>query len=185
MMEDKKASSGSFGSAQIEGFLGLFVANQKRIYAYILTLVPNCSDADDLLQETATVMWRKYSEFKVGTNFATWGMGIARNKILDFRRKQGKSRVQFNDKIFQLFLTRASIANDGIDRRLKALNVCLSKLGQHERQLINLRYEQDVATKSIAKQTGLSIHTVYKTIARIHDSLLRCIRRRLFQENIT
>jgi hypothetical protein len=38
-------------------FLGLFVRHQQEIYAYILTLVPHVSDADDLFQDGTTVMW--------------------------------------------------------------------------------------------------------------------------------
>ena len=41
-------------------FLRLFLQNQRRLYAYILTLLPNRADADDVLQETSLVMWDKF-----------------------------------------------------------------------------------------------------------------------------
>jgi DNA-directed RNA polymerase specialized sigma24 family protein len=37
--------------------------NDKSIYVYILSLVSNTNDADDIMQETAAVLWRKFSEF--------------------------------------------------------------------------------------------------------------------------
>ncbi len=48
-------------------FLSLLMANQRRINSYILSVVPNFSDADDIMQETISVMWRKFDRFeKIG-----------------------------------------------------------------------------------------------------------------------
>ena len=37
----------------------MFVKNQRRIYGYILTVVPDCNEADDLFQQTSLVLWEK------------------------------------------------------------------------------------------------------------------------------
>ncbi|MCK4629078.1 MAG: hypothetical protein KAT56_08735, partial [Sedimentisphaerales bacterium] len=58
-----------------ERFLKLLMANDKRIYAFILTLVPGRIDADDLMQETVTIMWRKFDDFEPGRDFVAWGIG--------------------------------------------------------------------------------------------------------------
>jgi RNA polymerase sigma-70 factor (ECF subfamily) len=50
-------------------FLGLLVPNQRRIQAFILTLVPNVADAEDIYQETLSEMWNKFDSFEVGTDF--------------------------------------------------------------------------------------------------------------------
>ena len=47
----------------------LFVQYQPRIYGYIRSLVADRSDAEDMLQETASVLWQKFDEFTPGTNF--------------------------------------------------------------------------------------------------------------------
>ena len=47
---------GSMDSEKGKEFVRLLLANQNRIYAFILTLVSNWSDADDVMQETAEVM---------------------------------------------------------------------------------------------------------------------------------
>ena len=44
--------------------------HQNRIFAYILTLVPHGADAEDIMQETASVAWEKFGTFKEGTDFA-------------------------------------------------------------------------------------------------------------------
>ena len=41
-------------------FLRLFLQNERRLYAYVLALLPNRADADDVLQEASLVMWDKF-----------------------------------------------------------------------------------------------------------------------------
>src|SRR5262249_38382853 len=41
-------------------FLRLFLQHERRLYAYILTLLPNRADADDVLQEVSLVMWEEF-----------------------------------------------------------------------------------------------------------------------------
>jgi RNA polymerase sigma-70 factor (ECF subfamily) len=47
----------------------LFVRYQSRIYGFIRSLVVHRDDAEDLLQETASVLWRKFGEFRPGSDF--------------------------------------------------------------------------------------------------------------------
>lgn len=50
-------------------FVRLLTGNQRKLYAFILSLLRRPADADDVLQETNMVMWRKCAEFEPGTNF--------------------------------------------------------------------------------------------------------------------
>jgi len=70
-----------------KAFLALLVPNQMRIQAFILTLVPNVADAEDIYQETVYVMWDKISTFEIGTDFVAWAVTIAKFKILELLRR--------------------------------------------------------------------------------------------------
>ena len=72
-------------SSQTNEFLRLLMANQKRIYAFILATVPNRQDADDLFQETVLLMWSKFDDFQRGTSFVAWGITVAKYQILSVR----------------------------------------------------------------------------------------------------
>ena len=63
-------------------FISLVMANQRKIYSFIVHFVPNRSDADDLFQETVALMWEKFKIFEEGTSFAAWGIQIAHYKRL-------------------------------------------------------------------------------------------------------
>ena len=60
----------------------LFVKHQLALRAFILSLEPNFTDAEDLLQEVFLVITRKANEFEEGTNFFAWGCTIARYKLI-------------------------------------------------------------------------------------------------------
>src|SRR3954453_5533910 len=87
------ASSDSPGPAKSRLFLRLFLQNERRLYAYILTLLPRRADAEDVLQETSLVMWDKFDEQAPPTDFAAWGCRIAYFKVLDFFKRSQRSRV--------------------------------------------------------------------------------------------
>jgi RNA polymerase sigma-70 factor (ECF subfamily) len=182
MCENLTSNQNPENTASVEQFVRLLLANEKRIYAFILTLVANRSDADDLMQETATIMWQKYRQALPVSGFAAWGIGIAHYKILEFRKKQYKLRVQFDSELFEHLVGGAMAVTDKVDDRLEALENCLAKLTERDCRLVKMRHESGVTTKSVAERIGISTASAYKAIARIHNALLICVYRTLNAE---
>lgn len=167
-----------------ERFMRLLLANQQRIYGLILALVPNWNDADDIMQETSAVMWAKFDDYEAGTDFAAWGLRIARYQVMAFLKKQGRERRRFSDATLEEIADQIMAAREELDDRRDAVQQCLGKLPERDRQLIQLRYEPDATTKSAADRTGRSVHAVYKALNRIHGQLLDCIRQRLAEAGV-
>jgi RNA polymerase sigma-70 factor (ECF subfamily) len=168
-----------------ERFLQLFLAHERRIFAFLLALVPVWSDAEDLLQETSVVMWRKLDEFEPGTDFAAWALSIARYQVLNYRKKQRRDRVLFSDQALEMLAEQMATLSRGADARRDALENCLKKLNPRDRELVQLRYQPGATTQKVAEHVGRSIQAVYKSLNRIHGQLLSCIRRTLSSEGIT
>lgn len=158
-------------------FVKLLTANYARIYAYIISLVPNDSDADDLMQETAAVMWENFSRFEPGTNFVSWAVTIAKFQILKYRKKHQRSRVFLSDKAYDLLISETEKIQEESQDRLQALRNCLKKLSQKDQQFIRLRYYEGASARIVAQKTGQSIDAVYRYGARLNDLLLGCMRR--------
>ena len=70
-----------------EAFTRLLLQNQKRIAGLIYSLVPQGADADDVMQETCAVLWRKFGEFGLGTDFGAWALRIARFQVMSYYRR--------------------------------------------------------------------------------------------------
>lgn len=165
-------------------FVRQLMIHRKRIYSFILSLVANSSDADDIMQETAVLMWKKYQETADISSYAAWGIRIAHYKVLEFRRKHRNKKIQFNSDLFESILVGAVEVNEGLDRRHEALKKCISKLKPQQKKIIELRHQKGQTVKSIAELLHLSPHNVYKLIPRIHDMLVRCIHRTLRTEGL-
>lgn len=166
-------------------FFQLFMASQNRIYAYILVFVPHGPDADDIMQETATVMWERFETFTLGTDFAGWAKKIAYHKILDYRKKRARHSVIFSDDLMELLAEEAEAILDQANPRLEALKSCLRRLSHRDRSLIRLHYEEGATIKSIAERADRSVQGLYKVMVRIHNRLRDCVNLRLTSQGVS
>ena len=176
--------TGQEDKSRIEEFLQIYSLNQNRIYAYILSLVPNGADADDIAQETTTVMWRKFDQFEPGTDFVAWGMAIARYQVLEYRKKNKKT-IHFGDDIMKLIEDDSSSALKTGDYRVDILKSCINKLSDNDRSLIHMRYHEELPVKNIASRVGKNFKSVYRIMAQIHENLLFCIRKTIQAEELS
>lgn len=161
----------------------LFLQSERRILGFIFSLVPNLSDAEDLLQETCSIMWNKFEQFEPGSDFVAWGISIARYRVLTFRRKAATTRVCFSESLIHKIADSACEMSSQSDARLGALQSCLAQLRENDRELVRLRYFAENSTKETAEKLGRSADSIYKSLNRVQDALLWCIRRSLETEN--
>ncbi|WP_169853038.1 sigma-70 family RNA polymerase sigma factor [Anaerohalosphaera lusitana] len=166
--------------SKADRFVRLLATHHGRIYAYIFTLVPNWSDADDLMQEVTAIMLRKFDDFEPGTNFVAWATSIARYEVLRLKRDKKRSSALSLDAVGQIS-AEMELQNNDTELRLDALKNCLSKLNEKDRRLILLKYQSDQTTRNVASTLGISIYAVYRAVDRIHSVLLRCVRRTVRQ----
>lgn len=162
-------------------FMSLVLLNQKRIYVYILSLVIRPADADDILQDTLAIMWKKFDEFRIGTDFVAWGKTIARYRIMNYMQKNSTSKLLFDGEALEAIEAECG-KMDNLADRLQAMRQCLRKLPAKEMRLLNMRYTDDLSFSRIALQLGVSKQSAYKVISRIHSVLANCIKRSLQAE---
>ena len=172
----------AFDNKRYDLFVRLLTAHHNHIHAYIYTMVPVWADAEDLMQEVSSVLFNKFDQFEEGTSFIAWAKTIANYRILNFRKKQGRSHIQFSDEAVNAIAEYSESIDTLTDSRLKALNGCIEKLADNDRKLILSRYKEGGSTKETASYFGVSIHSIYRSIDRIHKLLQRCILRTLANE---
>ncbi|HLY10162.1 MAG TPA: sigma-70 family RNA polymerase sigma factor [Planctomycetota bacterium] len=165
-----------------EQFVRLFVQNQKRIQGLILALVPKGADADDILQEASAVMWQKFSEFELGTNFAAWALRIARYQVMAYYTAQKRQRARLSDESLDAVVETLARRAEREEDRTLALEGCLAGLDRSDRELLDLRYRSGATVGDLARQSGKTVFAVYKALNRAHDRLLGCMRGKLSTE---
>lgn len=162
-------------------FFRLYNAAQQRIFAFLLMMVHNHSDAEDLLQETASILWERFEEFDKSKSFAAWSVGIARNKALDLLKSKRSSRAFFNDGFYDDIAKIEELQSANADQRSKALRGCIKKLSPQNQNLVHLRFEKGLAVKKISQKSEYSADAIYKRLSRIYSALRDCVRHTLVQ----
>jgi RNA polymerase sigma-70 factor, ECF subfamily len=174
-MKDTQAINSSQDSSRYEEFLSLFRTNEDRIFGFILTFLPNLARAEDILQETMIIMWRKFGEFETGTNFGAWGIKIARFNLYKYHRSEQSNIIHFDSEALEVISQHVTDfegphANSHID----ALLHCFEKLEKKSKQIILLRYENNLKIPDISQKIGKSIRDTYRILARIQHALQKC-----------
>lgn len=165
--------------AKAELFVSLVGATQRKLFLYILSLVANPADAEDILQETNLVLWRKFSEFRPGSDFLSWACKVAYYEVLKHRSRTERLKTGLSDGIIEILAEDAQAALQEADLRREALAKCLSRLREPVRQMIQLRYQVQASVEQVAKQVGKSVEAVRRALHRARSALLQCIEREL------
>jgi RNA polymerase sigma-70 factor (ECF subfamily) len=165
-------------------FLRLFLQNERRLYAYILTLLPNRADADDVLQEASLTLWDKFDAASPPTDFLAWARRVAYYKVLDFYKKAGRARTRlsaaFLERVAEAASEQAEVLQ--LDDRRAALTACVEKLNPRDRELLARRYADGATTQSTSEQLGRSVEAVYKALMKLRNLLYNCVQRTLARE---
>ncbi len=171
--------------SSVQTFVQLLTQNYKRIYGYILSMVVNSNDAEDIMQETSSTMWDKFGEFTPGTDFVAWGRAIARYRVLEYRKKcKRNSVIHYSDSTLEILEKDATRKLDNLDDYMKALRSCVGRLGAQDKSLVLMRYEQGEPVKMIAQRISRTVQAVYRNLGRVQEMLMRCIQRTLKSEGL-
>lgn len=156
-------------------FVALFATHDRGIYKYILTLLADPNDTQEVFQETSVTLWRKFGEYRPGSNFFAWACRVAYFEVLRFRQTHRRDRLRFGDDLLDTLAIERSADEGLLQPRRSALPDCMKKLPAGDRELIELRYAGEETVLEIARRTGRQPNTLYKALERIRRTLMECI----------
>ena len=164
-----------------EEFVFLLARHERLLGAYVMTMVPQPHDADDILQEAKVVMWRHFAKFTPGTNFGAWAFTIARLEVKTHRRRLRRLGLPLLDedlaeRLAEQLKERLVERPGEADERLRALDNCLGRLGGKERELIEHRYFSGSTLDDYAIRCGRPVESLRVTLFRIRAALKNCIK---------
>lgn len=160
-------------------FMVLLMEHRHRIIAFIAKQLVNSNDVEDVFQKTSLVLWNKRKKYDPGSSFFTWACGVAFNEIRNYVRTRQRDRLHFDAELLDL-LAKESEEEDEISQlRIAALQECLKKLSDAQRQLIRQCYLDVASITMVAKKQGINREALYKQLARIKKKLLSCVRLRI------
>jgi RNA polymerase sigma-70 factor (ECF subfamily) len=170
------------GAAPSAGFITHVTRSQRALHAFILTMVWNAADADDVLQETNLVLWKKAAEYDETRPFMPWAARIAQYQSLAWLKSRQRSRLSFDDTLLATLGEEAAAESDAFEARRTALALCLQKLPEDQRALVASRYEPGGSVQALAASRGTSPKALSEMLRRIRHALQLCIEKNLPKE---
>ena len=160
-------------------FFQLYNSVQLRLYSYLVIVLHNTNDAEDVLQETSIVLWEKFDDYQEGTNFGAWAIAIARNKSLRFMDNNKRTRQLFSNDFYKRVSELASISVGDVDQRSEALQICLEKVPDDGKELLTMKYTKEMSYQKISQYTGRSVNNLYSYFCKLNRALKICIEKRI------
>lgn len=159
-------------------FARLLGESQSRLFGYIHSLVRDANDADDIFQQTAMVLWRKFGEYDGQGRFLRWACGVARFEAANFLRSRRRRRLYFSDELNLLLIeAQEEVPCEEVELRRSALSRCVDGLRKRDQQLLMECYSDASRVPEVAERRGRSPRSVYNSLRRIRRALYECIDR--------
>ena len=168
-----------------EAFARLFAQHNRWLFSYLVILLGNPADAEEVFQEVCVVLWREHEKFELGTNFVKWVSVIANNQVHRFRYKSKRKSFPLDEGLIGAIGDTAVGRSDLFEFRRDALRKCMGRLSSEDRQVVQSCYDHETKNfKTAAEQLGRPVNTVYKALNRIRRMLHRCIDQSLATEGL-
>lgn len=156
-----------FCAGQNEAFDELLLRYKDRLYSYLAFYTKNDDMADDLFQETfvRAIVTLRQGRYQETGKFYAWLTRIAHNLLIDqFRTEKNEPTIYEDEKENSWqSLTHLSVnthesemANEQILRDVRNL---MDHLPDDQREVVYMRYYQELSFKEISDITGVSINT--------------------------
>lgn len=175
-----------------KAFDELLARNQSKLFTYIMFVVRDQELANDLFQDTFVKVITKLQEGKYTDSgkFSYWITRIAHNVIMDWYRMQKNEHIveptedndlsNLNENSVMDISIESEIVNSQIMTDVKRM---MNNLPTPQREVVYMRFYQDMSFKEIAEVTGVSINTALgrmryaiinlRRMAQEHDILLK------------
>ncbi|MCH5237099.1 MAG: sigma-70 family RNA polymerase sigma factor [Muribaculaceae bacterium] len=157
----------AYAEGNNEAFDTLLKRHQERVFNYILRIIKNEDIANDIFQETfvKAILTIKQGRYTENGKFPAWISRIAHNLIIDYFRQEKSENLQSADIDDVDILNRKELCEETIEDIMishqirEDVKYLIKELPPLQREVLNMRYYQNLSFKEIAELTGVSINT--------------------------
>jgi RNA polymerase sigma-70 factor (ECF subfamily) len=154
---------------------------QGKIFNYIFFIVRNQELAEDLFQETfvKAIVTIQQGRYTADGKFASWLTRIAHNLVIDSYRQERNENTISNDEVEADLFNNADLCDDNIEMQmvneqtLIDVRRLVDALPENQREVVYMRYYQNLSFKEIADIIGVSINTA---LGRVRYALINMRR---------
>jgi RNA polymerase sigma-70 factor, ECF subfamily len=175
MSPDSKRPSEESSVAQ-QRFLSLFLRSEREIFRYVAALVPNMTDAEDIVQQTALALWEKFELYDPAQPFTPWACRFALNKARQWIERHQRWQALLEHGLGEELAQRRQELQPEFESRLRHLEACLGRLPQEQRSLVQGYYYERASVEKLAERSNRTTAATYKMLQRIRQMLQLCVQ---------
>lgn len=167
-------------------FAELMDRYRDSIYFMLLKMVQNKDDADDLTIEAFGKAFNRLDLYTPNFAFSTWLFKIASNNAIDFIRRKKKNTISIDQAVGgddgdEMYM---DLKSDGLtpeelsikEQKIKIMRQVVAKLKPRYRQLVEMRYFEQLSYEEISEKLDLPLGTVKAQLFRARDLLLEILK---------
>jgi RNA polymerase sigma-70 factor (ECF subfamily) len=166
-------------------FRELYCAFSRKLYAYVLRQLSDPAQAEEIVADTLYEVWKAPAKFRGESQFSTWLIGIARNKVLMHWRSRKPDAE--HDDVAELAEELPSDAPGAFEvmaeqQRSAGVRHCVDKLGHDHRECVHLVFYQGMSVSDVARIQQIPEGTVKTRLFHARQKLKQCLQRMLARE---
>ena len=156
------------------------------VYFMLLKMINNKDDADDLTIEAFGKAFKRLSQYTPNFAFSTWLFKIATNNCIDFIRKKKSNTLSLdltykNEEGGEMKVDLKSSSLDPEEKmvkkqKIKLMHEVVNKLKPRYKQLVQMRYFEELSYEEIAEKTQLPLGTVKAQLFRAREFLFNILK---------
>lgn len=135
-------------SGNIQEFSKIVTIYQKQLYHFVYCIINNTQDAEDILQETFVIAYKKLNQYKNNTLFSAWLYKIAKNISLDVLKKR-KKIIPFERDEMEYMIEKSSLDENMNEEYDEKITEVFNRMTFNEKNILILRILQEKSYEEI------------------------------------
>ncbi len=179
---------GRIERADEAAFRELYRAYSRKLYAYVLRQLGDPAQAEEIVADTLYEVWRQPAKFRGDSQFSTWLIGIARNKVLmAFRARKPDAIHDDLDDVAESIASDDESAFDILanQQRREGVRHCMDKLSDEHRECVHLVFYEGLSLAEVSTLQSCPENTVKTRLFHARQKLKNCLRLLLEREGGT
>jgi RNA polymerase sigma-70 factor (ECF subfamily) len=155
------------------------------VRAYIAGLGVPLDTVDDIAQEAYLALYQQWDRLPDDLDMRRWLRGVARNMSMDyFKKARRKSERRLSVLAVELAEVESPVEQLACRREAHAqLQQCLERVQKRGREVLRLRYQEDMPSNRIGEKLGMSAQAVRVALHRVRLFLKQCLESSSLTEN--
>ncbi|HXU12751.1 MAG TPA: sigma-70 family RNA polymerase sigma factor [Candidatus Binatia bacterium] len=163
-------------SGEMDALESLIRGFHPSLFSYLHLLGVPPSDVDEIAQQVVINMYQSLRGYRSDQPFLPWLRSIARHSVSNYwrsRRRDQHRRGVFASYLSEVFVEAGEAVPETPSSRLRE---CMERLQDKHREMVRLRYFQNLDSSRISEKVGLSAVAVRQALSRIREILRACVK---------